>query len=81
MPDPVAFADPQSAEQELRALVDEYRGRCLWFLAAGYYPESTAERLRVLDGIQRHGDLVAFKRAGEMKRWVLAHSSETSVGS
>jgi len=68
-------------EDTLRALVDEYRGRCLWFLAPGYYPESASERLRVLDSIQRHGDLAAFKRAGEVKRWVLAHSSAASAGS
>jgi hypothetical protein len=62
-------------------LVDEYRSRCLWFLRQGYYPETTDEAIRVLDSIQSHGDLQAFKRAGELKQWVLANSSGTSVAS
>ena len=74
-------ADLQRADAALRALVDEYRGRCLWFLAPGYYPASTTEQLRVLDSIQRRGDLDGFKRAGEMKQWLLAHSSGASVDS
>ena len=74
-------ADLQRVDAALRTLVDEYRVRCLWFLAPGYYPESASEQLRVLDSIQRHGDLDAFKRAGEVKRWVLAHSSGASAGS
>jgi hypothetical protein len=71
---------PPSSES-LRRLVDEYRGRCLWFLGPGYYPETTVEILRVLDSIQRHGDLAAFRRAGELKQWVLASSSGVSAGS
>jgi hypothetical protein len=77
---PMSPALPPGAEA-LRRLVDEYRGRCLWFLAPEYYPATTEEALRVLDSIQRHGDLAAFRRAGELKRWVLAPSSGTSAGS
>ncbi|MEW5982084.1 MAG: hypothetical protein AB1806_06900 [Acidobacteriota bacterium] len=66
---------------ELRRLVDAYRSRCLWFLAPGYYPETDAEVLTVLDHIQRHGDLEAFRRAGALKRWVSAPSSAASAGS
>lgn len=69
------------ANEALRSLVDEYRGRCLWFLREGYYPETIDEVVRVLDSIQRHGDVNAFKRAGALKRWVLASSSATSAGS
>ena len=64
----------------LQALVDEYRGRCLWFLRESYYPVTSDEAMRVLAAIQAHGDLRAFKRAGELKRWVLAHSSDASAG-
>jgi hypothetical protein len=73
--------DLPCADDVLRALVDEYRSRCLWFLAPRYYPETLRERLRVLDSIQRHGDLEAFKRAGEVTRWLSAHSSAASAGS
>jgi len=74
---------PTSLPQEaaLRCLVDEYRGRCLWFLREGYYPETASEMLRVLDSIQRHGDLEAFKRAGALKRWVSRTSSVASASS
>jgi hypothetical protein len=73
--------DAATAGEALRELVDEYRSRCLWFLAPGYYPETLAERLRVLDSISRYGDLQAFKRAGAVRQWVLATSSERSAGS
>jgi hypothetical protein len=65
----------------LRQLVDEYRGRCLWFLRPDYHPETTEEVLRVLGSIQRHGDVDAFRRAGEFKRWALASSNAPSATS
>jgi hypothetical protein len=65
--------------EALRRLVDEYRSRCLWFLGPDYYPGTTEEALRVLDSIQRHGDLIAFRRAGEIRQWVLAPFSGTSA--
>jgi hypothetical protein len=68
-------------DEALRRLVDEYRGQCLWFLRQGYYPETAEEVLRVLDSIQRHGDVEAFRRAGALKRWVSASSSAASVNS
>ena len=63
-------AIPLAAQDLLRAIVDQYRDRCLWFLRPGYYPESLEEALRVLDSIQRHGDREAFERAGEVRRWL-----------
>ena len=72
---------PLPPNGSLRLLVDEYRGRCLWFLQQGYYPETTDEAIRVLNSIQSHGDLRAFRRAGELKQWVLANSSGSSAGS
>ena len=62
-------------------LVDRYRARCLWFLREGYYPVTPAEAVRVLDAIQRHGDVEAFQRAGALKQWLLARSSATPVNS
>ena len=63
----------------LYALVDEYRERCLWFLRKDYYPATRAEALRVLDSIQRQGDVEAFRRAADLRQWLLRHSSETFV--
>lgn len=68
-------------DEALRALIDQYRTRCLWFLREGYYPTSADEVLRVLDAIQHHGDLDAFKRAGALRQWVSASSSAASASS
>jgi hypothetical protein len=72
--------DPRTTEA-LRQLVDEYRTRCLWFLAPGYYPATRAEALRVLAAIDRHGDRAAFQRAAEIRQWLSPSSSAASAGS
>ena len=46
--------------QSVRALVEEYRDRCLWFLPVDYYPETADQIRRTLDHIDRHGDRRAF---------------------
>lgn len=68
-------------EERLRALVDEYRDRCLWFLRRDYYPATPEEVLRVLDAIQRHGDRAGFQRAAEIKQWLSHPSNATSAES
>jgi len=72
--------DPQEVAAAVNRLVDEYRSLCLWFMRPDYYPQTTAQRLQVLGYIQRHGDLAAFKRAGELRRCLSQTSSETSAG-
>ena len=61
------------------ALVDRYRGRCLWFLRSDYYPTTDAERLRLLTYIERYGDVAAYRQAGKLKRWLSQSSSAPSV--
>jgi hypothetical protein len=63
------------------ALVDEYRVRCLWSLRPDYYPRTTRERLRVLESIQRYGDLAAYHRASTLREWLSQTSSEVSAAS
>jgi len=76
------MSSPSTAvHTELRALVDDYRDRCLWFLRRDYYPTTIAETQRVLDAIQRHGDREAFRRAARVRLWLSQPSSATSVGS
>lgn len=65
----------------LRTLIDEYRARCLWYLAPDYYPTSENEALRVLSAIERHGDRAAFQRASEIRQWLSPSSSAASAGS
>jgi hypothetical protein len=67
--------------QALRALVDEYRDHCLWYLRRDYYPATRDEGLRVLDAIERHGSVQAFRRAAEIRPWLSPPSSATSAGS
>lgn len=76
-----AIPDEKEAVDAFNRLVDEYRVRCLWFLRGDFYPSTVAERLRVLGYIERHGDLEAFRRAGELRRWLSRSSSAPSAGS
>lgn len=80
---PMKAAEPPlaSIQDELRALVDEYRTRCLWFLRPDFYPETREEVLRVLGQIERHGDRDGFVRAARIRQWLSPPSSETSAAS
>lgn len=71
--------DAATILKEVNSLVDEYRAKCLWFLPADFHASSTAQALRVLNQIERHGDRRAFQRAAELKRWLSQHSSEPSA--
>lgn len=71
---------PDTLLQQVHALVDQYRAQCLWYLREDYYPRTAAETLRVLDAIERHGDLAAFKRAGAIRQWLSQNSSAPSAG-
>ena len=65
--------------KRVRELVARYRTQCLWFLRSDYYPATIAEAREVLDYIQRHGDLEAFRQAGEIKQWLSRNSSAASA--
>ncbi len=63
----------------VRALTEQYRAQCLWFLRADYSPGNVADACQALDYIQRHGDLEAFRRAGELRTWLSQISSAASA--
>ena len=65
--------------REVNRLTDEYRAQCLWFLREDYYPGDTAQRLKVLEYIERRGDLKAFKQARTLRQWLLQNSKEPSA--
>jgi hypothetical protein len=65
--------------QSVNALADEYRTRCLWFLREDFYPQTPNDALRVLDYIERHGDVAAFQKAAPLKQWLLQNSSAPSA--
>ena len=78
---PPKTLDEQDIADAVDRLVDEYRVRCLWFLRADYYPATPAERLRVLDWIEKNGDREGFRRAAELRRWFSRNSSAQSANS
>ena len=71
--------ESHSPEPDPKALVDEYRARCLWFLRPDYYPMTTAEWSRVLGYIERYGDLHAFQRASALRQWLSHRSNARSA--
>lgn len=74
-------AGPPNLVNAVNALVDDYRTRCLWFLRPDYYPETPAQRLRVLDYVQRYGDRDAHVRAASLRQWLSQTSSADSAAS
>jgi hypothetical protein len=62
-------------------LVDEQRISSLWYLRPDYYPSTLEQRIRVLERIERHGDLDAFRRAATLRRWLSRTSSDASADS
>jgi hypothetical protein len=74
-PDDVALA------AEVHRLVDEQRIACLWFLRPDFQPTTTVERIRVLEHIERHGDLDSYRRAATLRRWLSQTSSDASADS
>ncbi|MEA2025077.1 MAG: hypothetical protein U9O18_00155 [Chloroflexota bacterium] len=72
--------DPRLAE-EVDRLVDEQRIACLWFLRPDYHPATDEERIRLLEHIERHGDLDSFRQAATLRRWLSQKSSVASADS
>lgn len=66
--------------QTVSALTDEYRELCLWFLRDDYYPQTLMEASRVLNYIERHGDVAAFQKAAPLRQWLSQHSSAPFAG-
>jgi hypothetical protein len=72
--------DELTIMQKVHALMDEYRATCLWYVRPDYYPQSSHEACRILEAIERHGDLAAFRKAGELRQWLSRNSSAPSAG-
>lgn len=68
--------DMQSA---FNALVQMYRPRCLWFLRPDYFASTIEEKRRVLDSIERHGDLEAFRQVAVLRTWLSQSTNEASA--
>lgn len=64
--------------EQVTALVEDYRDRCLWFLRPDYLPTTAEEMRRVLDLIERYGDRAGYERAEEIKQWLSRDSKANS---
>ena len=73
--------EPDATFAAIDRLVDEYRVSCLWFLRPDFYPRTQAERIHVLQSIERHGTVDAYKQARTLRQWLSLHSSDRSVAS
>lgn len=64
--------------EEYRSLAEECRTTCLWSMGDALHPQTEAQMELVLSAIEKHGDLAAFRRAGEIRKWLSAPSRRTS---
>lgn len=71
----------QAVMNEVRALMDQYRARCLWSVRVDYYPESLPEAVRMLEAIERSGDATAFQKARALREWLSRISNVASASS
>ena len=73
--------DVAAALERVRALVETYRGTCLWYLRPDYAPQTIAEALQVLSAIERNGDVTAFREAATLRQWLSLRSNAPSAAS
>lgn len=71
--------DLETAMSRVRTLMDGVRAHCLWALRADYYPATPESACRVLETIERHGDLATFQKAAVLRQWLSQHSSSKSA--
>ena len=55
---------------EYKSVVRDYRTQCLWFTDAGDSPENELQLEMILNAIETHGDMEAFKRVGRIRKWL-----------
>ena len=56
--------------KELRSLIDDYRGMCLWYADEKLYPKDRQQVEWILTAIESYGDMAAYKRAGRIRQWL-----------
>ena len=66
---------------DVRALVDEVRTSCLWFVDKAFSPVTADEAMQALRSIERRADRKTYVRARQLRAWLSQHSSEESANS
>ena len=55
---------------QFRSVVEDYRDTCLWYMNSDLEPKNDLQLEQVLTAIENHGDLAAYKRVGEIRKWL-----------
>ncbi|MBR3582580.1 MAG: hypothetical protein IKO01_03955 [Kiritimatiellae bacterium] len=63
---------------EYRAVVEDCRATCLWSMGDVLHPRSERQLEQVLSAIERNGNLAAYRRAGEIRKWLSPDSRPRS---
>ena len=54
------------------SVVEDSRDTCLWYMNSDLEPKNDLQLEQVLTAIENHGDLAAYKREGENRKWLLS---------
>jgi len=55
---------------QFRSVVEDYRDTCLWFANDPEHPVGALQLEQVLTEIEKNGDMAAFRRVGEIRKWL-----------
>ena len=66
---------PMSVEEiarteEYRSIIEDYRGMCFWSFGDVSHPRTEAQLEMIFNAIDSYGDLKAYKRVGELRKWL-----------
>ena len=56
--------------REFRSLIEDYRGMCFWNLPEDFMPTNRQQVILALENLEHYGDMAAYRRAGEIRRWL-----------
>jgi hypothetical protein len=63
---------------EYRSVVEDCRATCLWSMGDALHPRSERQLAQVLEAVEKNGDLAAYRRAGEIRKWLSPDSRRRS---
>ena len=66
------------SKDEVRSVVDDYRGMCFWSMAEDFTPRDARQLLLVAENLERYGDMAAYRHAGRIREWLSQISSPAS---
>ena len=64
--------------KELRSLIDDYRGMCLWNFAEDFMPKDEQQVLFAVEALENYGDMNAYRKAGRIREWLSQASKQKS---